>query len=105
MKDYDNIKEAIEKNPFTIVEFGTTQCSACGAIDQKLEKWAADYDMVEYFYLPIEEYMPLAAEYQIFSAPTVLCFTEGHLIKQSSGYFSVEEIFQMMERYISMWQE
>ena len=105
MKSENEIKEIIQNNPFTIIEFGTIDCGTSAAISRKLENWVKDHEMVAYFYLPLDEYKSLAASYQIFTAPTVLCFTEGHLIKQSSRYFSVEEILHTMERNIAMWQE
>ena len=105
MYNSEEIKETIQNNPFTIIEFGTSDCGTCAAISYKLGKWVKEHAMVKYFYLPLNAYKSLAASYQIFSAPTVLCFTEGHLINQSSGYFSVEEIFRIMERNIALWQE
>lgn len=52
-------------------------------------------------YVPPEKNISLAAQENIPGAPAVLVFVEGKEAIRKSVYFSPEEVFAALERYIS----
>ena len=87
---------------FLLIQFGSERCIPCVSIKEKIEMWNRTRNMVKYVYLPIEEYPEDAAGEGIFSVPSVIFYIEGKMALKESGYFSVEDIFRKMERYISV---
>ena len=57
---------------------------------------------IEVYYIPIEDNIELAAQNGILSTPTVEVYIEGKLFIQRSGYFSLDEILNKVEKYKSI---
>ena len=48
---------------------------------------------------PFDGERKLAAELGVFTVPTVFFYVDGKLTIRESGYFSMEQIFNRIERY------
>ncbi len=97
----ENIRALIQRHPAVILQFGTATCAPCTAIRRKLDQWGARHPDVQLRYIPIEAYPELAAQEGILSAPTVCVYIAGKLTLQKAGYFSLEELLQKTERYLT----
>ncbi len=98
----ENLKGLLRSHAIVLVQFGSETCGPCAAIRRKIEEWGKQHEKVQTLYISIEESPEIAAEYGIFSAPTVLLFVEGKLTLRESGYFSMNEVFRKVERYIKL---
>jgi len=98
----ESIDTLSKESEVLILQFGTSTCAPCVSIKEKIDMWSADYSNVNSRYISIEEYPDIAAEQGIFSAPTILVFVEGKLTIREAGYFSLEDIFMRVERYIKL---
>lgn len=98
----ESIDDLLNQSEVLILQFGTRTCAPCVAIKEKIDYWNADYKNVICRYISIEDYPEIAAKQGVFSAPTILVFVEGKLTIRESGYFSLEDIFRRIERYIQL---
>ena len=99
------IDEVSRENVVVIFEFGGDYCSACSAINIKLQNYILNNDRVSGYYIPIEQYPDIAAGASIFSAPAVLVYVEGQLTIKEVGCFSLEDIYKRVERYLALLEK
>ena len=85
-----------------IVQFGSYTCAPCSAIKQRIDSWIEDHPAIMSLYVPIEEFPQIAASEGIFSVPTILVYINGQMTIRESGYFSLDNIFDKIERYIEI---
>ena len=95
----------IQENNVLLVQFGTHTCAPCGAIRRKIDSWCALHPRCRSVYVPLEQYQALAAGEGVFSVPTILVFIQGCLTIRESGYFSLEELFTRLQRYLTLLEE
>lgn len=93
--------EEIRKNDVVILEFFSRSCAPCFAIRRKILEWTEGKD-VRFLEFEVEENRELAASFEVFTAPTVICYVKGKMTVRESGYFGMEEVFRKLERYIGM---
>ena len=89
----------LQSSKILLVQFGAVTCTPCAAIHQKLEEWLPAHPMVSGIYVSIEKFRELTAQLGIFTVPTIFVYVEGRLAVRSSGYFSLEDILDQIDRY------
>ena len=90
-----------EQEKFSLFLFGSEKCIPCKALKEKIRAWNESHPQVFCGYVPLEENISLAAQENILGAPAVLAFVGGKEAIRKAGYFSLEEVFSFMDRYIS----
>ena len=90
-----------EQEKFSLFLFGSEKCIPCKALKEKIRAWNESHPQVFCGYVPVEENISLAAQENILGAPAVLAFVGGKETIRKAGYFSLEEVFTSMDRYIS----
>lgn len=100
IEEFDKL---IKENNILILQFGSSSCLPCHSIANKITAFIKDKN-IKYKYLSIDELdnKKIASSLCIFSVPTILVYVENKLTIRKSGYFSLEEIFQDIERYQEM---
>ncbi|ERK59811.1 hypothetical protein HMPREF1983_00412 [Gemella bergeri ATCC 700627] len=93
-----NLDEIISNNSIIIIQYGTSTCMPCHAIKNRIDIWNKDNSDIATYYISLEENMNIAAQRGILSAPTVEVYIEGKLSIQKSGYFSLDEILDKVEK-------
>ena len=76
-------------------------CAPCKAIKEKITIWSETHPQVFTGYISIDNDISLAAQENILGAPAILVFVEGKEAIRKIGYFSLEEVFTALDRYIS----
>ena len=97
LTEYQMIKE---KEKFSLFLFGSQACAPCKALKEKITIWSGTHPQVFTGYVSIENNISLAAQENILGAPAVLAFVEGKEAIRKIGYFSLEEVFAALDRYI-----
>ena len=90
-----------EQEKFSLFLFGSEKCIPCKALKEKIRAWNESHPQVFCGYVPLEENISLAAQENILGVPAVLAFVGGKETIRKAGYFSLEEVFSSMDRYIS----
>ena len=98
LTEYQMIKE---KEKFSLFLFGSQACAPCKALKEKIILWSRTHPQVLTNYVSIENNISLAAQENILGSPAILLFVEGKETIRKIGYFSLEEVFTALERYIS----
>ena len=98
MKNFNltnDFNKILENNKIVIFQYGTITCAPCHSLKYKLTEWQKENSN-------IEDNIELAAQNGIFSTPTIEVYIEGKLFIQRSGYFSLDEILNKVEKYKSI---
>lgn len=98
LTEYQTLKE---QEKFSLFLFGSQACAPCKAIKEKITIWSETHPQVFTGYISIDNDISLAAQENILGAPAILVFVEGKEAIRKIGYFSLEEVFTALDRYIS----
>ena len=98
LTEYQTLKE---KEKCSLFLFGSESCAPCKAIKEKITIWSETHPQVFTGYISIDNDISLAAQENILGAPAILVFVEGKEAIRKIGYFSLEEVFIALDRYIS----
>ena len=99
LTEYQTLKE---QEKFSLFLFGSQACAPCKALKEKIIVWIGTYPQVFTGYISIDNNISLAAQENILGAPAILLvFVEGKEVIRKIGYFSLEEVFTALDRYIS----
>lgn len=96
------LDELIAATPTLILQFGDEACAPCHAIRYKLEKWLEGQSNVTARYIDIRKNLALCTQMGIFSAPAVVVYMDGVLVVRESGYFSLNDVLDRVERYMEI---
>lgn len=105
IKNIDDIQEVISSNPIVILQFKSSACTPCLAIEAKLEQYASTTNDVCYICLEVSEHYDIANAYQVLSVPTVLVFVDYKKAIEVNGTFSLVQVIQQVERYRSLMNQ
>ena len=100
----EELRRLQAREGLAVLQIGTEDCGPCKAIRARLEGWLAEHPGVEGLYLPLEDFPEAAAELGIFTVPAVLVYAEGRLTLRETGCFSLEALFQRLERYLELME-
>ena len=98
----EEVQNYITQDGLSILEIASSSCAPCVSIKRKIEEWAAGYPAIHTAYAEIEEIPEITGQLQIFTAPAVLVFADGKRCMEQAGYFSMDEVFRQIERYIEL---
>ena len=98
LTEYQTLKE---QEKFSLFLFGSQACAPCKALKEKIAIWSEIHPQVFTGYISIDNDISLAAQENILGAPAILVFVEGKETIRKIGYFSLEEVFTALDRYIS----
>ncbi|MEE1227652.1 MAG: thioredoxin family protein [Lachnospiraceae bacterium] len=102
LRSGEEFNKMISEDQLVLVEFGSSTCNPCYAIRDRLDHWGAKNPQVKMIYVPAEQYLELAAQNEIMSAPSVVLYWRGREILKKSGlYFSLDMFLEKVERIIS----
>ena len=97
----ENLDDLITTLPIIILLFGDDACGPCHAIRFKLEKWLEGKNIAAR-YVDIKKNLECCSQMGIFSVPTVAVYMDGQLVARESGYFSLDEMLNRVERYMAI---
>lgn len=102
LKNQEELVALINSEKILVLDFTSKTCAPCSAIKEKLTFWGRAKAGITLRSVSIEEHPKLAADLEIFSAPTVLVFAEGKLTIKEAGYFSLSQLIEKIERLESL---
>ncbi|MEG0826664.1 MAG: thioredoxin [Bacilli bacterium] len=91
----DNFKE-IKKETYVLVDFFATWCGPCKMLGSVLEKLDGK-NVIPIVKVDVDASQNTAAEYKIFSVPTLILFKNGNEKDRVSGYRNLEELEKWVE--------
>ena len=105
MKDLskdENIEELINASRIFILQFGDESCEPCFVIRERIEKWLESHPEAESRYVALRDNLEASAQFGILNVPTVAAYIYGKEVARESGYFSLDQILERIDRYADM---
>ncbi len=99
LNNQDALQAAIQQNQILILQFGSESCAPCKAIQNRIKAWNQSHPDVCYVYVSVAELPELCAQMGVFTVPTIFVYVEGKLTIERSGYFSLEQMLNQIEKY------
>ena len=98
----ESLDALINSSNICILQFGDESCGPCFALRERIEKWLENHSDAESRYIPIRDNMELSAQMGILTVPTIAAYVCGKEVARESGYFSLDQILDRIEKYASM---
>lgn len=104
IKSFEEFSELREKEPAFLAYFSTDACNVCKILKPKVARLLeSEYPFMKMIYIPSDKFPEIAAQNQIFSAPTILIFFEGKEYIRRSRNIGIGELQKEIERPYSMY--
>jgi len=99
MQNIEEIKNIINENLAVMLYFSSPSCNVCHALKPKLISSIED-NFKEFKILSIDTSLDqeIAADFGVFTIPTVLIFLDSKEFLRKSRYMSVEEVIKEIKR-------
>lgn len=96
----ENFDTAISQG-VVLVDFWATWCGPCKMLAPNIEAIAEEYGGKALICkVDVDEYPNLAAEYEVYSIPTMLVFKDGELAERMTGFRAKSQIADILDKYI-----
>ena len=89
--------EVIESEVATLVDFWAPWCGPCRMVAPVLEEIAAERDDLKIAKLNVDDNQQTAAQYHVFSIPTMILFRNGVEAKKIIGAFPKKKLLEQLE--------
>ena len=97
---YGEVDKIIHKN-LVIIVAKTHTCSSCQTMNAMLERNVVGLEKIDRYNIYVDDIEKFRGEHLIFSAPTVLIFSEGKELLRESRYINYAKISRLIEVFTS----
>ncbi len=104
-KEINSLDEflTLKEEPAILAYFSSAGCSVCHVLKPKVEELLrVEFPKMKMVSVKSDELPEVAAQNQVFTAPTILVFFEGREYIRKSRAISVHELQQEIDRIYSM---
>ena len=95
----DEFLETIAGDKLTFVDFYTTWCGPCKAMDPHVKKVKSNRNDINVIQVDAEAQMSIAGRYNIRAYPTIILFKNGEVLFRGEGGMNEEQILALVDRY------
>ncbi len=99
LTNLDELNSKLQEEMALVVYFSSPSCNVCHVLRPKLmEALATKYPSIGRYHADIALTPEVAAQFQVFSAPTIIVFFEGREFIRKGRSMSVDGLLQEIER-------
>ena len=103
IKSFDEFLAIKEKETAVLAYFSTDACNVCKVLKPKVEELIhTEFPKIKLAYIKSDQLPEVAAQNQVFVAPTILVFFEGREYIRKSRNIGISELQQEIERPYSL---
>ncbi len=103
IKSFEEFLQLKEDETALLGYFSTEACNVCKVLKPKVEELIqAEFPKIKLVYIKSDLYPEIAAQNQVFAAPTILVFFEGREYIRKSRNIGIGELRREIERPYSM---
>jgi thiol-disulfide isomerase/thioredoxin len=103
IQSYEEFLKLKEEEPALLAYFSTDACNVCKVLKPKVaELIQSEFPKIKLAYIKSDKSPELAAQNQVFAAPTILVFFEGREYIRRSRNIGIGELQNDIERPYSM---
>lgn len=101
--ELETLQELITKELAVAIYFSSPNCNVCHALKPKVEAlFLEEFPKINYVHSQIAAPASVAAEYTVFSAPTLLVFFEGKETIRKVRLMGIQELYDQIKRPYDM---
>jgi len=95
----EHLQETLQSNPAVIAYFSTPDCNVCTVLKPKvIELINNDFPQIQFHYVDCQQHPDAAAQFSVFTIPTVLVYFEGRETFRLSRNFGIAELSEKLRR-------
>lgn len=103
IQSFDEFLRLKNEEPALLAYFSTEICNVCKVLKPKVSELVqSEFPKIKLIYIKSDELPELAAQNQVFAAPTILVFFEGKEYIRKSRNIGIGELQREIERPYSM---
>lgn len=103
IQSYDEFLRLKEKEPALLAYFSTDACNVCRVLKPKVAELVQnEFPQIKSVYIKSDVLPEVAAQNQVFAAPTILIFFDGREYIRKSRNIGISELRQEIDRPYSM---
>ena len=103
IQSFEEFLQLKEKETALLAYFSTEACNVCKVLKPKVaELIQTEFPKVKLIYIKSDILPEVAAQNQVFAAPTILIFFEGREYIRKSRNIGINELYRELERPYSM---
>lgn len=103
IQSFDYFLELRESEPALLAYFSTEACNVCKVLKPKVsELIQSEFPKIKMVYIQSDIFPEIAAQNQVFAAPTILVFFGGREYIRKSRNIGIGELYQEIQRPYSM---
>lgn len=103
IKSFGEFLKLKDEEPALLGYFSTEACNVCKVLKPKVaELIQTEFPRIKLIYIKSDIYPEIAAQNQVFAAPTILVFFEGREYIRKSRNIGIGELQREIERQYSM---
>ena len=104
IQSFDEFLKLKNEEPALLAYFSTEICNVCKVLKPKVSELVQnEFPKIKLIYIKSDELPELAAQNQVFAAPTILVFFEGKEYIRKSRNIGISELQREIERPYSMF--
>lgn len=104
IQSFDEFLKLKNEEPALLAYFSTEICNVCKVLKPKVSELVQnEFPKIKLIYIKSDELPELAAQNQVFAAPTILVFFEGKEYIRKSRNIGIGELQREIERPYSMF--
>ena len=106
IQSFEEFLKLKDTEPALLAYFSTEACNVCKVLKPKVaELIQTEYSKIKLIYIKSDKLPEVAAQNQVFAAPTILVFLEGREYIRKSRNIGIGELGREIERPYSMMFE
>ncbi len=94
----EQLKVFQQRKGISLLQVSNDRCLPCKSIKQKLEIWNETNSDIHCGYLSIDEVREAQSVLEVYAAPSIIIYIDGAPSLFKSGYFSLDEIYEYIEK-------
>lgn len=103
IKSFEEFLTLKETEAALLAYFSTENCNVCKVLKPKVAELIADeFPQMKMIYVQSDKFPEIAAQNQIFAAPTIIIYFDGRESIRKSRNIGISELQQEIERPYSM---
>lgn len=103
LNDLNELETNLKKDVALVLYFSSPSCSVCHVLRPKLmEALEKEYPAIGRYHVDIALTPEIAAHFQVFSAPTIIVFFDGHEFIRKGRAMSVDGLLEEIKRPYEM---
>ncbi len=83
------------KSPRVLVDFYATWCGPCKMLSPIISQVAEEHPEIKVLRIDVDEVQEIAAEYNIFSIPTLYYFENGEVVRNGVGFMPKPNVLRL----------